>query len=768
MAELQKEASLPGNSKQKNSMLDLDFGKDDFISSWKSMSITEDDTMNLDFGPVSKGKKTAFNFDKADLDFNLDGDFGKIPSFNLDIPDIDISSPLKKDGKSKERSSQESASGNTQGKSDRFEFTFDFGELDGLNFKSSSKEEDVKVNKGEDKEDSSKRRVSHISRDCLAEDVDTHERGNSRNLPASGELIIPNIHAQVGAGISSDSSNENCLSKFTRSHEGHPNSVVNQGASREAMSLLEKTTSPNNQELDSQLSKSIAAGPFSQEVFISDETIQAESVHTVLRNESSRDTALELQQEVSPGDTRVSNQHITSSVKDNEGSQVCTSNHAFVADKEGADPALGGSDVGKFVAADTSRESVPNKRSNMTNQDPLEFSTSPLNRTTDNNLMPEKESKTGMRSKYFKQPDKTVSRFQNTPNQTTLSSMHDSVISTRQPCPLDERNCNSVDAKRDGMLAGVSSSSSGALIGKEHSHIEGQECSKHPMTNRPLEQDLNNGKPASKEADKKLKTPDSFSSLVRPSSLSALTNKFTSQKCANPASQAMTVETSQTCEGRAAEEAKVSSSKAIKKMPILPSLTISNLGANLDSSKSIPQKEIILSRDMQKHGISAGSGPSKTTKVVETKKPSPPIPSLKRKIVEASNTDLISKPSKRLSQSPRKGNSEETLGQVAEKEAWSNENVVAVKSINECKSQQNSKKDVPWHMNELEVPFSIESDGNIENAEACSKGLEDICNMLRKKHEEAKEVLVRAVVNNNKLLMLNHPIYEEKISFLVY
>ena len=41
-----------------------------------------------------------------------------------------------------------------------------------------------------------------------------------------------------------------------------------------------------------------------------------------------------------------------------------------------------------------------------------------------------------------------------------------------------------------------------------------------------------------------------------------------------------------------------------------------------------------------------------------------------------------------------------------------------------------------------------------------------ICNMLRKKHEEAKEILVRAIVNNNNLLMLNHPIYGEKISLL--
>lgn len=38
--------------------------------------------------------------------------------------------------------------------------------------------------------------------------------------------------------------------------------------------------------------------------------------------------------------------------------------------------------------------------------------------------------------------------------------------------------------------------------------------------------------------------------------------------------------------------------------------------------------------------------------------------------------------------------------------------------------------------------------------------------MLKKKQDEAKEVLVRAIVNNNLLLMLNHPTYEEKISFI--
>ncbi|KAK3433023.1 hypothetical protein EUGRSUZ_D00548 [Eucalyptus grandis] len=36
---------------------------------------------------------------------------------------------------------------------------------------------------------------------------------------------------------------------------------------------------------------------------------------------------------------------------------------------------------------------------------------------------------------------------------------------------------------------------------------------------------------------------------------------------------------------------------------------------------------------------------------------------------------------------------------------------------------------------------------------------------MLKKQEEAKELLVRALVTNNNLLMLNHPIYEEQICF---
>ena len=36
----------------------------DFLSSWKSMSVTQDDAMDFNFDPVPSGKKKKFNFEK--------------------------------------------------------------------------------------------------------------------------------------------------------------------------------------------------------------------------------------------------------------------------------------------------------------------------------------------------------------------------------------------------------------------------------------------------------------------------------------------------------------------------------------------------------------------------------------------------------------------------------------------------------------------------------------------------------------------------------
>ena len=62
-------------------------------------------------------------------DFSLDADFGKLSSFKMDMSDLDISSPSKKPGKSKERSKEASSGGEHRPKKDSFAFPFDFEEL---------------------------------------------------------------------------------------------------------------------------------------------------------------------------------------------------------------------------------------------------------------------------------------------------------------------------------------------------------------------------------------------------------------------------------------------------------------------------------------------------------------------------------------------------------------------------------------------------------------------------------------------------------------
>lgn len=73
-------------------------------------------------------------------------------------------------------------------------------------------------------------------------------------------------------------------------------------------------------------------------------------------------------------------QHVASFKKDNR-SEVCTDNRGFTANKEGDVPALGGSHVEEILLADASRESASCNRMNVKNQELLELSTNPLNRS---------------------------------------------------------------------------------------------------------------------------------------------------------------------------------------------------------------------------------------------------------------------------------------------------------------------------------------------------------------------------------------------------
>ncbi|KAL2979139.1 hypothetical protein AAZX31_13G155800 [Glycine max] len=138
-------------------------------------------------------------------------------------------------------------------------------------------------------------------------------------------------------------------------------------------------------------------------------------------------------------------------------------------------------------------------------------------------------------------------------------------------------------------------------------------------------------------------------------------------------------------------------------------------------------------------------------------------PFLKRKTIEASDADFtLLRPLKCISQSSpsksrsSKESSEEVVGEI---ESMPN-NLLYNHSTSGLKSSPVIK------VTEVEIhdPLLMEDNNNVEKAEAYIKELEDICNMLKKKQDEAKELLVRAIVNDNNLLILDHPIHEEQIS----
>ncbi|KAI3974302.1 hypothetical protein MKX01_030971 [Papaver californicum] len=148
--------------------------------------------------------------------------------------------------------------------------------------------------------------------------------------------------------------------------------------------------------------------------------------------------------------------------------------------------------------------------------------------------------------------------------------------------------------------------------------------------------------------------------------------------------------------------------------------------------------EIVHSLGLQKYGLSS--------------------PSLKRKKIEGFNADpATSYPLKRFAESPNE----------SRKPTEASERFETTSTLQSSSYQLTSTVEftLDSRLSALGVPLTTENDGIAEKAEAYTKELDDICNMLKKKHEEAKELLVRAVVNNNNLLMLNHSVYEEKISF---
>ncbi|ONI10622.1 hypothetical protein PRUPE_4G057700 [Prunus persica] len=742
MAESKKAISSSVNPKEKSSLPDEEIGNE-FLSSWKSMSVMEDDEMDFSFDTVSKGKKKVFDFEKLDMDFNLDGDFNKLSSFKMDMPDLDFSSPPKKAAKTKERSEEEPSRGNRQGKQDRFKFSFDFNELDNFDFDSSLKKSENSSNKNQEssKEVVSDRSGSQNSKIDPAEEISTLD-GDSERVATS------KVDTTLLVSGNGNSMNDDCASKSETS---------------ENLELPYGPTSPE-QVMTKRVEES------DQEIHLSEKAMPTEPY----ANQATHDLPHQLVGGVdSNGDTVFEG-------KNDDYSHI-TNVNTFSSGKE---------DVNEKMPI---RDGPDHEDSHLKDSSPMNIAGSGSNNggrsKSGSDILTENFEPAIDDSDLEDNSNSLVSK--ETPH--NIKSMKEDQNSTgKLPLSMQGRHFHSNVSKRleeagsqlcQPSLKGAKSLSSGIKrIGIMHPHPaieQGEDFNSAGVPNKAklvgnsllCNKEVTEREPVLGSGQRKslndLRHVEISSSQASPSSSSEKTSKPSTQTCVNSKFMLSSLESMRNTKIITAEGNKLFTDKPAKKKTELSTLNISKkIGGNKVSFNAASQKEV-KSLSSEKHMEVQSNVELKTAQIVDrSEKQMPPNLSLKRKTFEGSDSGLASlKPLKRLSQSPSEiRNVTEPSKRVVEEQVYIHESHLETKTKSTLDDHPTSGLGSPCsNAMELEIHSIMENDGNVEKAEAYTKELEDICNMLKKKHEEAKELLVRAVVNNNNLLMLNHPIYDAKI-----
>ncbi|KAF6176124.1 hypothetical protein GIB67_000218 [Kingdonia uniflora] len=710
MAESEKEAASTTKPQKKSSMLDVEIGKD-FFSSWKSMSVSGDDALDFSTDTAPKGKNKAFDFDKLDMDFSLDGDFSKtMSSFNVDVSDLNFSSPLKKREKSKEGTGKESTSGNREGKQDRFTFSFNFNELDSFDLDSSllkGEEKSDKIEKKREPDPQVKNAKSQGSDIHLATGIDAHENTNIKKSPIMERVLTAKVGSMIGG-----------LGNFDSKNGTSPSTSANS----ENLSASHGTTKFQEEEVSTSTKR---ADQFSQQQQTQG-TIPNTATYSASRDDSIREAVPELQDDVCSSGTEVRNDQGTQNTDNEFGTNLENQNDFSMRDVTGNESVQGNTFVGHTPIASVSpkifhglKPTEGNTNSNSVHL--MEFSESEPKIPK---FMPMKEKETGrIHSKFFNRSDVTQSQLNMSSTSTQVHSVRDKSTDQEDKARGTQAENHQVDALKSNDQAVTRSV---------------------PVI--------------SQKADK----THNISSLEYHSArLPEWTATSTTHKGINTKHVLSSIPPIKSSKSTSVEKNKFSPLTADKNTidvsglkPLRPSIT-----SKKGLSHPTVRKEIkLLTRSKENTDINTMA---KMVTALGAEKHKLLSPQLKRKTFEAPSAEPMAFNPSKVTKSP--GEQGKTSDQVDTKRVRNTENP---EDSFLSRSPFVTPLDVP--VAELEVPVLIENDGNVEKAEACAKELEDICNMLKKKHEEAKEILVRAVVNNNNLLMLNHPIHEDKISFCMY
>ncbi|KAK8524517.1 hypothetical protein V6N12_029382 [Hibiscus sabdariffa] len=780
-------SAADSKSKEKISVLGEDIGKD-FLSSWKM----KDDDMDFDFETTTKGKKNAFDFDKLDIDFNLDADFEKLSSFKMEMPDLDFSSPAKKDAKAKEKSKGETNRGRQQEKKDRLPFSF-FNELDDFDF-------DSTLNKGEKtyKKNQESKAATSESADIPKIDQVLEDDCITSGLPESRVAANSKAETSKGQAKACDSIDYPCPSKAVPAQGHDPENLITAQGSRISPEKIVDTNAKETYKSSPSPDREVASELYDQQ------PLQSSPMDSHSGNILIPETISVMQAEVCSQGRRIeissaSEKNVSDKVIINEESiheNLHQKNSIPISENDRDDniPAVIDENllvqdeivVKESYSASLSTENLDNISPKKDIQTPASIlpsvSLDRCSEPTAAELSARKEKEAGaIRSRFFRRPEENRSQMHQ-PSEAgkEVSCVSRKKIGDMHLCPTYEKreDSDASEAQSGRKLADYSKLSSQELTKGRPVLLQSEkniasssdiraglaaaatQNDGNKLTGKSIVQD----KVARKGDSVLLRSEKNASLNANPPNHAEKTTESSVHTSVNPKLQVPKIDSVQKSKFHSEEH------KIAKKAPALSSFkSTRSVGPKIDHLSS--QKETNSLRNLEQKKDTPVNTSKIGLPVGTSEKQIPKLTSLKRKSFQESTGDTVLKPLKRISQLPTESrNLTESCERVANKEVLNHKNHMEFSKENILYDHLASGSEVPREVNMMELEFSsvMEHDGNVEKAEAYGKELDDICNMLKRKQEEAKELMVRAIVNNNNLLMLNHPIHKEKISFFYF
>ncbi|VFQ89068.1 unnamed protein product [Cuscuta campestris] len=686
------------------------------------------------------------------MNFNLDSDFSKMSSFKIDMSDLDISSPCKKSENTKGKP-KESSGGDNKGMSGGFTFNFDFKELDSFSLQSSPRKEDH--SKKDQEIGSFSGASAQPGSGLITEDGDALVAGSPQKHYVPEKPVTSRAVSLVDSGLTPDTIGKNF--SLECSGNSHDASISSTTVTHES-ELLHTRTSTNTPKTVFQLEKGISPEPVAQEAI--------EDSHHSSGHESSNNAHSSLLGDVGSMETKTSSSDVENDLEnivdlDSNGEKAMHEgvpghhNHASQeTDQEGgkfeSDKDLSVSTIeGNSTHSEHTNIASAKKNDHFTKL--TEQIEEPISRTLKSlsssgsavhNLVKGKGECSAIQSKFFKPSIEIAAQKQMSLIQTKFLDVANKRIGTSQPNQSVDGMVHIGQDEENGTIAGITLPGSKPLPKISTPQTGCQESSKG-LSAKTL-----HVKPLSLSQQSKSMLQNSRNPRVLESSVLSSTSKNT------------LADSNKICLIKGGTQILGLSSPKHSK----------NLGASLSVSQSLLLKDGKTSRNPDQNTGLKVIAQAKVTDSITPTTQKPNTTPLKRKTPETTAETSTASPFKRPSESPN-GNRE--LSAIPERIVTTQDNRSEVQATSikrvECNASQASVFDISQGVNKKELGAlqTLEDDENVDKAEAYTKELEDICNMLRKKHEEAKELLVRCIVNNNKLLMLNHPIHEEKISFFL-